>query len=292
MVPCLFVSDLHGALARYRALFRAVAAEKPTAVLFGGDLLPGWGCLRGESGPSPDRFLSDFLIPELRILRHQLGDSYPRMLIILGNDDPATAVAALESCEREHLCEHIHGKSVDLEGFHVLGYACVPPTPFLLKDWERYDVSRYVDPGCVSPEEGFRTVPVSPSQLRYGTIARDLESLIRRLDPARTVLLSHTPPYRTGLDRADLDGRSHDGVPLELHTGSVAVRRFIEAHQPWLTLHGHVHESTRITGMWQDTIGRTPALSAAHDGPDLAVVRFDLEHPEDAFRELLPCHEP
>jgi len=289
MIPCLFVSDLHGALARYRVLFRVVAAEKPAAVLFGGDLLPFLGYQWGESDLSPERFFGDFLIPELRILRHELGDAYPRMLIILGNDDPATAVTALESCEQEHLCEHIHGKSVSLAGFHVLGYACVPPTPFLHKDWERYDVSRYVDPGCVSPEEGFRTIPVSPSRLRHGTIARDLEGLLRQLDPARTVLLSHAPPYRTGLDRAGLDGRSHDGVPVDPHIGSVAVRRFIEAHQPWLALHGHVHESARITGMWHDTIGRTPTISAAHDGPDLAIVRFDLEHPEEACRELLPC---
>jgi len=34
----------------------------------------------------------------------------------------------------------------------------VPPTPFLLKDWEKYDVSAYVDPGCVSPEEGYHRV--------------------------------------------------------------------------------------------------------------------------------------
>jgi len=44
-----------------------------------------------------------------------------------------------------------------------------------------------------------------------------------------------------------------------------------------VTLHGHVHESARLTGAWQDRIGRTVCLSAAHDGPELALVRFDLE---------------
>jgi hypothetical protein len=34
-------------------------------------------------------------------------------------------------------------------------------------------------------------------------------------------------------------------------------------------------------------LGRTTAMSAAHDGPELAVVRFDLEDPAGAVRELL-----
>ncbi|MDC7125588.1 MAG: hypothetical protein PQJ46_08465 [Spirochaetales bacterium] len=36
-----------------------------------------------------------------------------------------------------------------------------PTSTYLLKDWERYDVSRYTDIGCVSLEEGRRTFPVS-----------------------------------------------------------------------------------------------------------------------------------
>jgi Icc-related predicted phosphoesterase len=64
------------------------------------------------------------------------------------------------------------------------------------------------------------------------------------------------------------------------------MRRFIEARQPLLTLHGHVHESARLTGSWRDRIGRTHLFSAAHDGPELALVRFDLENLEAAWREL------
>ncbi|MEW5923964.1 MAG: hypothetical protein AB1746_08260, partial [Candidatus Zixiibacteriota bacterium] len=64
-------------------------------------------------------------------------------------------------------------------------------------------------------------------------------------------------------------------------------KKFIAARQPLLTLHGHVHESTRLTGEWRDKIGRTAALSAAHDGKELALIRFDPEAPEQATRELL-----
>ena len=76
------------------------------------------------------------------------------------------------------LWAYAHQRRFDLPGgFSVYGYAFVPPTPFLLKDWERYDVSRYVDPGCVSPEEGRRTEDVPLNEIRNATILYDLERL-------------------------------------------------------------------------------------------------------------------
>jgi Icc-related predicted phosphoesterase len=84
-----------------------------------------------------------------------------------------------------------------------------------------------------------------------------------------------------------LDGKKIDGVPLDLHVGSIAVQRFIESRQPLLTLHGHVHESARLTGHWRDKIGNTHVFGAAHDGPELALVHFDPADLENAERELL-----
>jgi Icc-related predicted phosphoesterase len=76
-------------------------------------------------------------------------------------------------------------------------------------------------------------------------------------------------------------------VPLDLHVGSIAIRRFLEARGPLVSLHGHVHEAARLTGSWRERVGRTHAFSAAHDGPELALVRFAPEDPEGATRELL-----
>ena len=78
-----------------------------------------------------------------------------------------------------------------------------------------------------------------------------------------------------------------DYAPLDVHVGSVAIRRFIEECQPLLTLHGHIHESVRITGAFLDRIGRTVCLTGAHDGPELALVSFTPEAPASATRELL-----
>jgi Icc-related predicted phosphoesterase len=78
-----------------------------------------------------------------------------------------------------------------------------------------------------------------------------------------------------------------DNIPADTHVGSIAMRKIIEQKQPLLTLHGHVHESARITGSWKDKIGKTLCFTAAHDGKELALVKFDLNKPEEAVRELL-----
>ncbi len=76
------------------------------------------------------------------------------MFVILGNDDPRAEEAAVLDVEARGLWHYAHGRRLDWSGFSVYGYSCVPPTPFRLKDWERYDVSRYVDPGCLSARGG------------------------------------------------------------------------------------------------------------------------------------------
>jgi Icc-related predicted phosphoesterase len=280
---CLFVADLHGRGDRYEKLLAAVEAERPDAVLLGGDLLP-FGAMPPPGGG--EDFLLGWLGPRLERLKEALGPAYPRILAIFGNDDPRSEEESLAELERRGLLEHAHRRRFALGAHPVFGYACVPPTPFLLKDWERYDVSRFVAPGCVSPEDGYRSVPVPEGETRWGTIAADLEALAGGEDVSGAVFLFHAPPHGTALDRAALDGKAVDHAPLDVHVGSIAIRRFIEARQPLATLHGHVHESARLTGAWRERIGRTVCLSAAHDGPELALVRLDLEEPGAATREL------
>jgi len=287
MVSCYFASDLHGRPERYRSLFRLLAEEPPGVLFLGGDLLPmaldtGWM----DEADGAD-FMGDFLAPQLARLRDRLGDSYPRIYLIPGNDDPRVEEEAFRQGGASRLWDYAHGSRIEEDGFTVYGYAFTPPSPFALKDWERYDVSRFVDPGAVSPEEGRRSVPVSPREARYATIREDLAALAGDHDLERAVFLFHAPPYRTCLDRADVDGRIIEHVQVDPHVGSIAIRRFIEERQPLLTLHGHVHESARLTGNWRDRIGRTHLFSAAHDGPELALVRFRLDDLESARRDLI-----
>ncbi len=281
MIRSFFVSDLHGRSHRYDALFRMIKEEKPRLVLFGGDLLS-----HGHYRHGHQDFISDYLFGNLRGLKDELGPDYPKVYIILGNDDPRSEEENLIRLGETGVWHYLHDRKDEFEGYTFYGYSNIPPSPFRFKDWERYDVSRYVDPGCTHPSEGIRTVDPGVD-LEWATIKDDLTALAGDGPMERGVFLFHSPPYKTFLDRAALDGKLFDHVPLDVHVGSIAIMRFIEERQPWLTLHGHIHESSSITGFWQQRFGRTMAFSAAWDGPELALVDFDLENPSAAIRHLL-----
>lgn len=271
-----FCADLHGHPDRYRKLWARLRHTPPDVLLLGGDLLPG------GSGD----FIHGFLAGGFASAREELGSRYPLVLLIMGNDDPRVFETPLRMAG-ERLWTVLHERKLEALGHTFYGYPFVPPTPFMLKDWERWDVSRYVDVGAVPPTAGRRTVPVDPRMVDWHTIRRDLDALAGNDDLSRAVFLFHTPPYNTCLDRAPLDGRNVDHAPMDVHVGSIAVREFIEQRQPLVTLHGHVHESARLTGAWRETIGQTHCLGAAHDGPELALVAFALGSPANAVRELL-----
>ncbi|HXV78177.1 MAG TPA: metallophosphoesterase [Candidatus Polarisedimenticolaceae bacterium] len=287
MTSCFFASDLHGSIPRYEKLWRAIEVDRPAAVFLGGDLLPSGLTGLASSAPAHLDFVNDVMRAGFDRVRDRLGRRYPKVFLVLGNDDGRFEEAAILDAAASEVWVYAHNRSLSWSGYRIFGYNFVPPTPFRWKDWERYDVSRHVPPGCISPEDGRHSLPTAPDEIKYRTIGTDLESLVADFDLTNALMLFHTPPHETKLDRAANDGKMVDWVPLDLHVGSIAVRRLIESRQPLVTLHGHIHESARLTGSWRDRIGRTHLFGGAHDGDELALVRFDAEQPSNAIRQLL-----
>lgn len=283
MTKAFFVSDLHGRKERVEKLILKIRDEKPDIVFVGGDLVPH-PCNKdfGRGG-----FLSEFLLPEFVLLKKELHNNYPIILVILGNDDPKSEEAILNCGEKMGLWHYINNKHYTLNEYRIFGYNFVPPTPFQLKDWEKYDVSRYVDPGCIPPEEGKHTFEVDESAVKTETIQKDLEELAAEFPMNKSIFLFHAPPYLSNLDRAALDGKMIDHTPLDVHVGSIAIKKFIEKKKPFITMHGHIHEAARITREWKETIGITTCFNASHDGSELALIKFDIESPQNAIRELV-----
>lgn len=279
---CIFVSDLHGNQERYKILFKIISKELPDGVFLGGDLLPNDYSLTS----SMEDFIQDFIFKPIRILKKR-NKITPRFFIIFGNDDPRIYEELFLRAEQNALLDYVHLKTISFLEYYVSGYSYIPPTPFHLKDWERYDVSRHVDIGAIPPEQGRRTIDVPIDTILSSTISDDLKNLSKNAPENKTIFLFHSPPYNSFLDRAALDGKMIDYAPLDSHIGSIAIQRFINKKQPYLTLHGHAHESSSITGKWKQKFGNTHSFSAAHDGPELALVRFDISNLSTATRELV-----
>ena len=84
-------------------------------------------------------------------------------------------------------------------------------------------------------------------------------------DLRRTVLMTHVPPYNSGLDKAPLLDASlrptiSAGDVLRGPVGSHGVRAAIERFQPLLGAHGHIHESGG-----EARLGKTLAVNAGSE---------------------------
>jgi Icc-related predicted phosphoesterase len=76
-----------------------------------------------------------------------------------------------------------------------------------------------------------------------------LEKYISQVKNKETAIFNfHAPPYQTKLDEAPLLDENlnpiiRSGSIVMVPVGSKAVRKMIEKYQPFLGLHGHIHES-------------------------------------------------
>jgi Icc-related predicted phosphoesterase len=89
----------------------------------------------------------------------------------------------------------------------------------------------------------------TPRELPEEEFLDRLSSLMSDVrDPTTTVMMTHVPPYDSGLDTApllspDLRPTISAGDVLRGPVGSTGVRKAIETFRPVLGVHGHIHES-------------------------------------------------
>ena len=140
-----------------------------------------------------------------------------RAYVLPGNHESADEIAAM--CARYGLHD-FHGRYFQAGRWHIAGLGYSNPTPFN-----------------------------TPGEYSEPQIAGRLQ---RFAGLAPLVLVCHTPPYGTALDR----------IRPGLHAGSTAVRDFILQYQPEHFLCGHIHEAEGTAIQ----MGRTRARSVGKAG--------------------------
>jgi len=131
------------------------------------------------------------------------------VLFVPGNCDPPSLLGVdIEGAK----C--IHGKTVSYGDVTFVGIGGSPPTPFS-----------------------------TPFEMTEEEITETLNKASANLPHTRwLVLVSHTPPHNTRLDKTHLG----------LHAGSLGVRKFIKEREPHIVFCGHIHEARG-----EDRIGNT-----------------------------------
>lgn len=269
----VYATDVHGNRSAYKRLFEIPVEHDCAGVVLGGDLLPKRGIIR-DVIVEQRTFVQSFLAPLISEFRNAHPDV--TLLWLLGNDDWAANEELFLDFDRQGVARYLHNRVVIVQGKTWAGYSNVPITPFGNKDWERYD-----SPGAAIPvqftqavrSDGMgRKVPIDlVRELSANpTIEQDLRVLASACVPRDTIFVVHSPPHDTALD---LTSRRE-------HVGSRALRRFIEEHSPPLTLHGHVHESPRMSGSIVAKIGPTVSLNPGASEHTLAAVLLETDDPE------------
>jgi len=241
----LYTADLHGNEAFYKRLLKKAEDKNVDAIVIGGDLCPKGGIQIQKD------FLEKFMIPLFKDFKRK--NKNKEIYAIMGNDDFRVNFSIVESAEKNNILKSAHKKSIKLnKNFNIAGYSFVNPTPFRLKDWEKPDLEN--DKNSLQLFSGeVRTI-----EKEDGTIEEDLQEFKKLSNPEKTIYVIHAPPFNTKLDI----------IALGAHVGSKAVREFIEKEHPLLTLHGHIHESPKMSGSWRDKIGNAICINAGSSYPE------------------------
>jgi Icc-related predicted phosphoesterase len=299
-----FATDLHGSRACFRKLLKAPSFYGADEVILGGDLTgkmivpvvrQPWGTYRArlagqdvevdEEGVSaleeriadagfypyrtdPDetaelqgdservgRLFTELMTRTLRewndLAEAAFAGTDRVIYVAPGNDDPWEIDDVLSELPR---FRNVEGQVVLLGGrYEMVSTGYTNPTP-----WKTY------------------------REFQEEEIRQRVETLAARICSMETAIFNiHPPPYDSGLDVGpDIDPvtfqqRATMGHGHEKPVGSTAVREAIEAHQPLLSLHGHIHESRGAT-----RIGRTLAINPGSDYGD-GILRGCLVHLAD-----------
>jgi Icc-related predicted phosphoesterase len=165
-----------------------------------------------------------------------------------GNDDIFEIDNIIESSPCVSFAE---GKLLDLDGFSLVSMGWTNPTP-----WDTYREAPEAD------------------------LAAKIEAMAGLVpDMGRAIFNFHAPPYGTGLDEApaldDTLRPMHGGAVMK-PVGSTAVRDAILAHQPLLSVHGHIHESRGVKKM-KRTLAINPGSVYGDGVLQGAVIDLDLK---------------
>jgi Icc-related predicted phosphoesterase len=285
-MKCLYASDLHGEIHLYQELFSEVISSSIEIIALGGDLFPSFPPTKRYEDIIPNQkvFIDQFLLPLLKRLLETT--SVKQILLIPGNWD--LDYPHLFKEEVEGIIDLSQKSYRSKNGYEWIGYPFVPPTPFRPKDFEKMDDPEspwppQKDPSFIrASDQTDQVIPIDPHGFlrQRETIREDLDRLPKPLLLKRSIFVMHSPPFGTRLDI----------IQSGEFAGSRSIKTFIEKLQPLLTLHGHIHESSDISGHYFDRIGETISVNPGQSiwkGKGflkLYAVTFEIENIQETLR--------
>ena len=167
------------------------------------------------------RLINERLQHWIELADEKLKDSKAAIYMAPGNDDPLEMDAILEGSK---VMKSAAMRNLDVLGYEMITIAHTSPTPWdTPREWNEEEMTKNIE---------------------------KLAGTIKSME--RAIFNFHDPPYGTMLDYAPKLRDMRQSAGETEHVGSKAVAEAIKKYQPFLGLHGHIHESRAA-----QKIGRT-----------------------------------
>lgn len=243
----IYACDIHGDTNKYEKLFQKAKEENIEYIVLGGDLLPK----RGIRVIIQPEFIKGFLNEYFKML----DDNNIKCIFIPGNDDlEKFDIQINELCERYTNIYNIDNKRLDIENVSFIGLSKVLDHPFGSKNRVLVEENLKMQPQLsedIYINKDTAAITIEEWEEYRQTNIDKMEDILNNLPEAdkekKTIYVFHNPPYGVGLDVC-ANG---------LQVGSKAIMKFLEDSNSYMSLHGHIHESPRISGIWYNELGKT-----------------------------------
>lgn len=134
----------------------------------------------------------------------------------------------------------LHKKMAEVNGVYLTGYNGHPTYPWEIKHPQKKDIFGYT----------YKEIAEDVNSFRESEIYNDLKKTTSDLPNAKTIIVTHTPPYKI-LDRVKPEMRewaeeSYGERAKEGNVGSTGLKDFLLEFEPSLSIFGHIHEGRGV----------------------------------------------
>lgn len=243
----IYACDIHGDTNKYEKLFQKAKEENIKYIVLGGDILPK----REFRVIIQPEFIKGYLEEYFK----RLNENNINCILIPGNDDlEKFDIQINELCKKYPNIYNIDEKKLDIEDVSFIGLSKVLDHPFGSKNRVIIEENLKMQPQLsedIYIKKDTAVITIEEWERYRETDIERMEDVLTNLPKAdkdrKVIYVLHNPPYGVGLDVC-ANG---------LQVGSKAIMKFLENSNSYMSLHGHIHEAPRISGLWYNELGKT-----------------------------------
>jgi len=268
IMKILATNDIHQMGSNWKDLVKICKKEKFDVIAIAGDIFPK------DNG----------ILEQITFIKHlkkyaaKIKETGAELVFTLGNDDNQLLIPYMVEGDKEGLWHYLELGVVKIGGYEFAGMPYVPDYPFGYKYWcagesksnIRIDPMQFCEPLLINADNKFEKIK---NYKEYITNKPKLDEMLENVlkdveDMSKCIWLIHAPPSKLLLDIC-----AHGDK-----VGSDAILNFIEKHNPFITIHGHIHEAPEYNGYkWHHYCGDTLCIQGGQSGFTLNYIELELD---------------